>query len=167
MTTAASVTTRLHPWVGRALSDEALILSKEISAASKFQGSIAVGEPRGTAQEALDMVFEQAQVQDWDSAGSAKVEPSTYIYATEFLQLLPTDVPSPEIAADTDGEILFAWDLGPRRILTVSVSRDGTLSFAALFGHKKNYGTEPLREVLPLVVSDSLVRFVTSTNRDG
>jgi hypothetical protein len=160
MTTAASLTAGFgfDPWVESAVSNEASILSGLIRDASEFSGTLTVGEPRRIAQQALETVVAAAQVDNWDTAGAKCVEPSTYLYASQFLRLLPVTTPPPDIAADTDGEILFEWDLGPRKILTVSVSRDGTLSFASLFGHSKNYGTEPLREGLPLVVSSSLAR---------
>jgi len=145
-------------WGDRALSEEAQTLRKLIGDASSFSGSMAIGEPKRTLQEALDAAYEVAQVENWDGEGSARVEPSTYIYARQFLRLLPSTVPLPDITADTDGEILFEWDQGRRRIFSISVGRDGTLTFAGLFGHTKMHGTEHLREALPMVISDYLAR---------
>jgi len=144
------------PWADRALSDEARVLLKLISAASEFSGSVAVGEPRRVAREALDAAYTAAQVEDWDGEGSSRVEPSTYAYADQFLQLLPSSVSLPEITVDSDGEILFEWDRGRRQVFSVSVGRDGTLTFAGLFGHSKIHGTEHLREALPSIISDCL-----------
>jgi len=160
MTTAASLTAALgfDPWIESAVSREASILRGLIRDVSEFSGTLTVGEPRKIAQQTLDTVVAAAKVEDWDNAGSLNVERSTYTYASQFLRLLPSTAPVPEITADTDGEILFEWDLGARKVLTVSVGRDGTLSFASLFGYATNYGTEPLREGLPLVVSHSLAR---------
>src|SRR5437867_1750641 len=160
MTTAASLTAApgFDPWGESAVSREASILSGLIRDVADFSGTLTVGEPRKIAQQALDTVVAAAQVDDWDNAGSVRVDPSTYLYASQFLRLLPSTAPVPEIAVDTDGEILFEWDLGPRKVLTVSVGRDGTLSFASLFGYATNYGTEALREGLPLVVSGGLAR---------
>ena len=146
------------PWADRALSEEAGVLRRLINEASEFPESITVGEPKRTAQEALDAAYATAQVDDWDGEGSARVEPSTYVYASQFLRLLPSTIPVPDIAADADGEILFEWDLGCRRVFSVSVGRDGTLTFAALFGHTKTHGTEHLHEALPLVISACLER---------
>ena len=105
-----------------------------------------------------------AQVDDWDGEGSARVEPSTYGYASQFILLLPSTSPLPEIMPDTDGEILFEWDQGHRLVFSVSVGRDGTLTFAGLFGHAKIHGIEHLREALPLAVSDSLGRISFSSS---
>jgi hypothetical protein len=145
-------------WGDRAFSEEAQIIRKLISDASAFSGSMAVGEPKRTVQEALDTAYATAQVENWDGEGSARVEPSTYVYASQFIRLLPSTAPLPDITADTDGEILFEWDQGRRRIFSVSVGRDGTLTFAGLFGHAKIHGTEHLREALPVAISDYLTR---------
>src|SRR5437899_4863565 len=93
-------------WGDRALSEEAQIVRKLISDASEFSGSMAVGEPKRTVQEALDAVYVAAQVDNWDGEGSARVEPSTYAYASQFIRLFPSTAPLPDITADTDGEIL-------------------------------------------------------------
>lgn len=146
------------PWVDRGLSPEARALRKLTIGVVEFRGSVALGEPKRVAQEALDAAYLRAQAENWDGMGSARVEPSTYAYATQFLQILPTNLPVPDIAVDTDGEILFEWDRGPRQIFSVSVGRDGTLTFAGLFGHAKIHGAEHLREALPVVIAHSLQR---------
>jgi hypothetical protein len=166
MTIAAALPTTgfsFTPWADRALSEEAEVLRRLTDEASKFVGSITVGEPKRTAQEALDAAYATAQVEDWDGEGSARVEPSTYVYASQFLRLLPSTIPVPEIAADTDGEILFEWDLGRRRVFSVSVGRDGTLTYTALFGYTKTHGTEHFREALPAVISNCFGRLVASS----
>ena len=84
------------PWADRALSDEAWDLRRLFTDASEFPGSVAVGEPKRGAQEALVVACTAAQVDDWDGAGSRRVEPSTYIYADQFLRLLPSSASLPE-----------------------------------------------------------------------
>lgn len=166
MTTAATLSTTgfaFTPWADHALSEEAQVLRRLTNEASEFSESIAVGEPKRTTHEALDAAYAMAQVEDWDGERSARVEPSTYAYASQFIRLLPSTIPVPEIAADTDGEILFEWDFGRRRVFSVSVGRDGTLTFAALIGHTKTHGTEHFREALPLVISDCFERLVASS----
>ena len=145
-------------WIDRGLSAEARALRKLTSAAADFSGSVTLGQPKRVAQEALDSAYLQAQEENWDGMGSVRVEPTTYSYASQFLQILPSDLSVPDIAVDTDGEILFEWDHGPRQTFSVSVGRDGTLTFAGLFGQSKIHGTEHLREALPLVIAHSLQR---------
>jgi len=146
------------PWDDRALSNEAQVLRRLISAASEFSGSVAVGEPKRAALEALVAACQAAQVDGWDGADARRIEPSTYVYADQFLRLLPSIASLPDIAVDSDGEILFEWDQGPRQVFSVSVGRDGTLTYAGRFGHTKIHGTEHFREALPVVI-ENLSRF--------
>lgn len=148
----------MSPRADRGLSAEASILRRLISDAAEFPRSIALGEPRRAAREALDAACMVAQVDDWDGAGARSVDPSTYEYADQFLRLVPSTVSLPEVTVDTDGEVLFEWDQGRRQVFSVSVGRDGTLTFAGLFGHSKVHGTEHLYEALPLVISNCLER---------
>ena len=145
-------------WPDPALSEEARVLLRLTSEASEFSGSIAVGERKQAAQEALAAAYTATQVNDWDGAGSRRVEPSTFMYADQFLRLLPSSLSLPDITADTDGEILFEWDQGHRQVFSVSVGRDGTLTYAGLFGHTTIHGTEHLNEALPSVISVCLER---------
>ena len=144
--------------IDRALSDEALALRLLIDAASAFSGSVTVGEPKRVAQEALRAAFLAAQVDDWDGEGAKRAEPSTCQYAADFLNLLPRDASVPEITVDNDGEILFEWDQGRRQVFSVSIGRDGTLTFAGLFGHAKIHGVEHFGETLPVAILDGLRR---------
>lgn len=146
------------PWIDRGLSDEAGALRKLTITAAEFRNSVTLGEPKRVVQQALDAACIAAQEDNWDRTGSARVEPSTHVYANQFLRILPHDLPVPDISVDADGEILFEWDRGPRQIFSVSIGRDGTLTFAGLFGQSKIHGTEHLREALPLVIAHSLQR---------
>lgn len=155
----------LTPWRDRAVSEEARVLHRLITAAWQFPHSVAVGEPKRAAQEALAAAYAGARVEDWDGEGSARVEPSTYAHADQFLRLLPSSTFVPDITVDTDGEILLEWDYGRRQVFSVSVGRDGTLTFAGLFGHEKIHGTAHLRESLPPVISACLERFSAPSGR--
>lgn len=87
------------------------------------------------------------------------MEPSTYRHASQFLALLPASTPDPEIVVEDDGEIAFDWDLGPRQVFSVSVGRDGTLSYAGLFGIQKAHGVTMLDDdAIPHEVVDGLAK---------
>lgn len=151
------------PWENQAFSDEARRIRQLIHDATEFPDSLVVGEPTRSEQEALDAVYEEAQIDDWDGEGSARVESSTYEYARQFIRLIPPTVTRPEIAADVDGELLFEWERDPRQTFSVSVGRDGTLSYAGLFGYEKIHGTVHFREALAKVISDCLAHFSSET----
>ena len=118
--------------------------------------SILVDEQKHVAVQALSEAYSAARVDNWDSLGSAGVEQSTFEYALTFLRMLPTNIPLPEVAIDPDGEIAFEWDYSRNEILSVSIGRDGTLTFASLFGGRKSHGVEQLSDRIPPTVALSL-----------
>lgn len=148
----------VSPWRDHAISNEARIVGELINVASEFPGSVTVGEPKRTLLKALFSAYQSAQIDGWDGDDARRVEPSSFMYADQFLRLLPSSLSLPEITADTDGEIFIEWDHGHRQVFSVSVGRDGTLSFAGLFGHEKVHGTEYIRETLPPLISAGLER---------
>ena len=104
---------------------------------------------------ALESAYLAARDDNWDGAGSKRVEHSTYGYAQQFLQFIPNNMALPDIVADPDGEILFEWDYGPRQVFSVSIGRDGMLSYAGLFDRNKVHGRVPFVGALPSDILNS------------
>ena len=81
------------------------------------------------AKEALQDIYQEAIAPGWAGPGSNAVHPLTLDMAQRFLDALPLSMPAPEVNADPDGEISFDWDRGRDRLLAVSISLSGRLSF--------------------------------------
>ena len=155
-------------WPDNALSDEAENFRAQVASASEFRSSVALGQQKQAAADVLLETYLSARSDNWDGLGSAAVEPSTYLYAKQFLALLSSTTPMPEIFVDRDGEICLEWDYTPRRVFSVAVGRDGTLNYAGLFGHSKAHGVEQLYEGLPAAISSNLERVTaTATTRSN
>lgn len=70
--------------------------------------------------------------------------------AKQFLLCLPGDIASPELAFDSDGEVLLDWFGSNKRMLSVSLRSDGRLSYAAWFSpYDKEHGTKQFDGVVP------------------
>lgn len=79
----------------------------------------------------------------------AHVASNTIWYAQQFVSLLPTSTPAPEIVVEDDGEIGFDWGTSARSTFSVSVGRDGVLRFAGLFEGKTRFGSDQLTSTIP------------------
>ena len=145
----------------RAISDEADKLRGLIFHAIEFQNSVTIGEPWRESLMALEEAFEQAREDGWDGYGASRAEYPSYEYAYTFLCMLPAGHHPPDISVDPDGEISFEWDFGPRQIFSVSVGRDGSLTYAGLYGWSKAHGVEHLGETIP----ESIVRNIERVHR--
>jgi hypothetical protein len=106
--------------------------------------------------------FEECREPNWDGYGAQSVREETYDLAHQFLTVLPLSTPVPSIGAEPDGHITVEWYRSPQRTLSVSISPDGDLHYAALLGSTKTCGTEPFTGEIPKIIFD-LIRRVTAT----
>jgi hypothetical protein len=113
------------------------------------------------ATEELQDVANECSSIGWDGYGAAPVKQETVRQAKCLLNALPLGMAAPSVGAEPDGQITFEWYQSPRRILSISVSPDGDLHYAALLGYRKSYGTEPFFGEIPSAVLE-LVRRVVS-----
>ena len=111
----------------------------------------------------LEAAFFEASNADWDGYQAHGADPATLSYALNFVSLLPSYFPLPEIAIDKDGEIAFDWDFEPRRIMSLRIGRDGTLNYAGLIGHSSFHGSEILRDNIPLAIYNGIKRIVDNS----
>lgn len=116
---------------------------------------------------ALDDAWQAAAAPDWDGYGAAPVSAHVVWAAERFLSAIPEAWPSPEIAADPDGEISFEWARGSHWVFTVSVAGNGQLSYAGLFGLSRVHGVEILAGTLPEAIVVGLARLFGSTAPGG
>lgn len=116
---------------------------------------------RTIAFESLDNAYREAGSHDWDYEGGAPADAMSYRYACLLLRQLPAWVQNPEASVDPDGEISLDWYRGRGWAFSVSVGRDGTLSYAALFGASSQRGVESFVGEIPENILASLRRAVT------
>lgn len=129
----------------RAVGSDAELL-RQLSRPSDTSWSFMMDERRVDLFQSLEGAFADAREDDWDGDGSAAADPLSYVYARALLLSLPQWVPNPEVSVDRDGELTADWDFGPRAVFSVSLGRDGTLTYAGLFGTRKSHGVEPFTD---------------------
>ncbi len=123
-----------------------------------YQQPISRGHARQTAQENLVALFDRCAQPNWDGHNAAAVSQQVYCLAYRLLEALPPDLPLPEFGAEPDGQLTFEWHRAARRTLSVSISPDGDLHFAALLGASRNYGTEAFWGDLPQPILELIGR---------
>ena len=89
--------------------------------------------------------FEECREPNWDGYGAQPVREETYDLAHQFLAALPFGTQAPSIGAEPDGQITVEWYRSPERTLSVSISPDGDLHYAALLEAERICGTETFR----------------------
>ncbi len=127
----------------------------------RLKDSVILGLDSAVFDE-LAGVAEECREPNWDGYGAEPVSQETYQIAFRFLEAFPLGSLAPSVGADPDGQLTLEWHRSPRRTLSVSVSADGELHYAALLGPSKSYGTEQFFDEVPQVILD-LVRRVYGT----
>jgi hypothetical protein len=143
--------------IDRSLSDEGRVFMTR----GGTTPSIAFAERGHAVLHALQEAVSEAQVEGWDGYRGRSADLGAFVYAIQFLKLLPTTTRIPEIAVDSDGDIALEWDLAPRRVFSARVSRDGTIYYAGLVNYSTFHGSEQLGEAIPKAISAGIERVLS------
>ena len=88
---------------------------------------------QGVLEELLK-TFEECREPDWDGYGAQPVLDTTCQLAQKFLEMLPPGTLAPSIGAEPDGHLTAEWHRSSRWNLSVSITPNGDLHYAALLG---------------------------------
>jgi hypothetical protein len=113
-------------------------------------------------REDLDALSQTCRHADWDGFGAMAVSQETLRNAYRFLESLPLACPAPSVGAEPDGQLTLEWHRGPRRTLSVSVTPESELHYAALVGPNRVYGTEVFFGEVPEAIMQLIRRIVAS-----
>lgn len=105
-----------------------------------FSQSVTLGKQ--SAYTELTKLWDECKTPDWDGYDAFAVQEVTFNNALAVINALPLDWPLPSFGAEPDGHITLEWYDHPRWILSVSVSPEGYLYYAALFEDSSTKGTE-------------------------
>ena len=117
-----------------------------------------MAEFRNASIESIDAVALECSQSNWDGYSAVPVLPETIERARRFLDALPIGTHTPTAGADPDGDVTLEWYCSPRRTLSVSITPNGELNYAALIGSDKAYGTEPFLGEIPKPILELIVR---------
>jgi hypothetical protein len=114
------------------------------------------------ARDELATVWEECRNPNWDGFKALPISQDALHGAYTFLESLPLGFPPPSIGAEPDGEVTLEWHRSERRTLSISVSPDGELHYAALLGPNRVYGTEVFFGEVPRSIEDLIRRVYAS-----
>jgi len=140
-------------------SDTAYFIAEQIQKGrSHLQSSHSLGLGAKSVFEDLIKVAEECRSANWDGYGAVSITNETFWQAYHFLSALPFGFPTPSVGAEPDGHLTFEWHRSSRRTLSISISPEGELHYAALLGSSKAYGTEPFSGTVPKIILDLIHR---------
>jgi hypothetical protein len=109
----------------------------------------------------LIQTWEQCNTPNWDGYGAFPVQAETLTHARAFAQALPPEALPDSVGAEPDGHLTLEWFHHPLWTLSVSISPEGTLYYAALLGEFDPRGAEPFLGAVPQKINN-LIAMVNS-----
>ena len=110
----------------------------------------------------IEAVARESGAPNWDGYGGKAVTPETKVKAIWFANAIPIGLPMPSVGAEPDGSIAFDWTVSPRQTFSVSVSEDGSLAYAGLFGgmgdDQTKQGVEKFDGTIPANIIEMISR---------
>ncbi len=119
-----------------------------------LQESAGLNPGLSEAYAGLATIEEECEMSGWDGYDAVPVHPLSVALAQQFLEALPLGLEAPTVGSEPDGQVTLEWYRAPTRILSVSLSPEGELHYASLFGASKRYGSESFSGVVPESVLD-------------
>lgn len=93
------------------------------------------------AYDELGEVWNNCRIADWDIHGAEPVERDALRNAYLFIEALPPGYPLPSIGSEPDGHLTLEWYRATNWLVSVSISPEGALYYAALLGDEDPRGT--------------------------
>lgn len=141
------------------------IAGQSEEARNDFRSTVTLEPSHSEALNELYEIFEECSNPGWDGYGALPVERETYRLAYFLLESLPSGIFSPTVGAEPDGHLTLEWHSSAVRTLSISVSPEHEIHYAALLGASRAFGTEPFTGELPLRVME-IVRNIAAISDD-
>ncbi|MBS4059469.1 MAG: hypothetical protein KG029_03640 [Bacteroidetes bacterium] len=136
-------------------------LNKEFSKKEIWKTTITIGRPVEEATESLLEFYKDCSQPNWDGYGANPVSKDSISEALDFIQLLPSSFPIPQILAEPSGEIGLEWYKDKKMIFAISFNGKGMITYAGIFGSNKTHGTEYFSDSIPSKIIENLRRLYT------
>lgn len=130
----------------------------------EFRSAQSTGPAHLEAMEELLGITEECYVDGWAGKGSVAVDPETYRKAYRLLECLPGTLPSPSVGAEADGHLTFEWYTDPQNQISISVSPEGELHWAAFVRGAQSHGSEPNLGTISEYLLSIIKRVVQKSN---
>jgi hypothetical protein len=127
--------------ISRGNSEVALYLDKASQAKSQYFHQSA-SFSKQSAYEDLINVWEECKTDNWDGYNAFPVQKQTFKNTYSFIESLPLGYNLPSVGVEPDGHLTLEWYRHPRWTISISISPEGILYYAALFGNSDVRGSE-------------------------
>jgi len=142
---------------GGASADAELIARLYVGILNRFWESATGNKRLFDPLETIEDLYRRCRQPNWDGDGAVAVPFAAVSDAKAILLTLPSHYSVPEIFAEATGSIAFEWYRRPGVRFVLTMSGNGSLEYAGLFGAgNEAYGRVHLADGLPKIIQDHL-----------
>ena len=142
----------------RGASSAARYVEEQIAGQNQFLRKSSAFGVEHLIREELAEVWDECSEPDWDGYDALPVSFEAVLNAKRLLQTLPLGARLPSIGAVPSGNVSLEWHHSRRRSLTVTVTPEGELHYAALLGPERTCGTAVFFDETPRTILDLIAR---------
>lgn len=132
--------------------------NKEFSKEEIWKTTATIGRPVEEAFQSLKELYRECSEENWDGYGAKPVSENSIYEACEFIQMLPSSFPMPQMLTEPSGEIGLEWYKDKRMIFAISFNGKSMITYAGIFGSNKIHGTEYFGDSIPSIIIKNLRR---------
>ena len=117
------------------------------------------GQRFNPVRRALSDILEECGEDNWDGYGARPITSQAYFEALRFIDLLPDDLPLPDVVPEPRGQIGFEWRREHGSIYVIALNGKNLISYTGLFGAgNEAHGTENFTEFMPETIIEHFNR---------
>jgi len=106
----------------------------------------------------LNLLAVDCGEEDWNGYGAKALSPRSLAYAEMFIRGLGMNSRDVSLGATAKGWVTFQWGLRPKWTLSIVITDDGWIHWAALFGSVREHGTRPFLGAIPKNIAELIQR---------
>lgn len=110
------------------------------------------------AYNELFSVWNECKISNWDGYNAFPVKEKTLLNTYLFIKALPLGTSLPSVGIEPDGHLTLEWYRHPRWTLSISISPECKLYYAALFGESVERDSEVFAGIVPRTILDLIQR---------
>lgn len=141
----------------RGNSETAQYLDKTSQAKSQYFRESAAFSKQPAYNE-LVAVWDECKISNWDGYNALPIKEKTLLNTYSFIEALPLGTTLPSIGVEPDGHLTLEWYRHPRWTLSISISPECNLYYAALFGDSVERGSEVFAGQVPQAILELIQR---------
>jgi hypothetical protein len=110
----------------------------------------------GSLKDIILEILHECSTGDWDNYNAEPISSKVVHEAFKFIELLPIDINMPDVIPEPSGCIALQWQKSKAHLLSLTITPEGMVSYAFIFGKSEGCGHIQFFDDLPKIIANML-----------